>query len=94
MSLRIVSCAKLEPQYFGPFEILERIGKMDYLLSLPPKMKVHDVFYVSLIKIYVKYFYHVIDWFILFVETKGDFHLEPQLILQRNMLMLWNRLIE
>ena len=29
-SLRIGSCAKLAPQYCGPFEILERIGPVEY----------------------------------------------------------------
>jgi len=42
-SLRIGSCAKLEPLYCGPFEILERIGPVACRLALPPKVKFHDV---------------------------------------------------
>jgi len=30
ISLRIDSCAKLEPQYCGPFKILKRIGPVAY----------------------------------------------------------------
>jgi len=48
----IGSHAKLVPQYCGPFEILERIGPVDYILALPPTVKFHDVFHVSLLKKY------------------------------------------
>jgi len=57
-------------------------------------MKFHDVFHVSLLKIYVKDVDHVIDWSVLKVEARGEFLLEPQFILQRKMLMLQNRAIE
>ena len=51
---RIGSCAKLAPWYYGHLEILERIGRVAYILALPPMMKFHHVFHVSLLKIYVK----------------------------------------
>ena len=39
---------KLNPRYIGPYEILERIGPVDYRLALPPSLAgVHDVFHVS-----------------------------------------------
>jgi len=71
ISLSIGSCAKLAPQYCGPFEILERIGTMEYQLSLPPTVKVCDFFHISLIK-YIKVVDHVIDWSVLKVE-QGEF---------------------
>lgn len=64
-SFRIGSCAKLEPQYCGPFEILERVGLVDYRIALPLTLKFHDFFHVSLLKRYVKDVDHVIDWSIL-----------------------------
>ena len=36
-------------KYVGPFEISERIGKAAYKLILPPSMRVHPVFHVSLL---------------------------------------------
>jgi len=80
-SLRIISCAKLAPRYCGPFEILERIGPVAYRLALPPAVKVHDVFHISLFNKYIKNVDHVIDWFVLQVGQEGEFQLEPQCIL-------------
>ena len=42
---------KLSPRYIRPFEILERIGKVAYILALPPKMSgVHNVFHISMLR--------------------------------------------
>jgi hypothetical protein len=38
---------KLEPKYYGPYKVLQRIGSMDYKLELPPSSRVHLVFHVS-----------------------------------------------
>ncbi|GJY36344.1 hypothetical protein Tco_0421722 [Tanacetum coccineum] len=41
----------LSPRYVGPFEILERIGPVAYLLRLPKELAdVHDTFRVSNLK--------------------------------------------
>ena len=45
---------KLNPQFIGLFEILERVGKVSYRLALPPAMsRVYDVFHVSMLRKYV-----------------------------------------
>jgi hypothetical protein len=46
-SLRMGTCAKLSPRYCGPFEVLERVGPMAYMLALPPIIKEHNVFHIS-----------------------------------------------
>jgi hypothetical protein len=44
---------KLLPKWIGPFAIEKRIGSVAYRLSLPPKMQIHPVFHVSLLKPYL-----------------------------------------
>ena len=44
--------AKLMPKWMGPYTISKRIGKVAYQLSLPPGMKIHNVFHASLLKVY------------------------------------------
>ena len=52
-SLRLGSCEKLAPRYCGYFEILYRIGQVSYQLALPPNLRVHNVFHISILKKYV-----------------------------------------
>ena len=51
---------KLNPRFIGPFEILERVGKVSYRLALPPSMlRVHDVFHVSMLRKYIHDYSHI-----------------------------------
>jgi hypothetical protein len=61
-SLKLGSCAKLATRFCGPFESLERIGPVSYMIALPTYMYVHNVFHVSLLKKYIPDANHVIDW--------------------------------
>ena len=41
---------KLSPSFIRPFEILERVGIVEYRLALPPSLSsVHEVFHVSML---------------------------------------------
>jgi hypothetical protein len=61
ISLRMRVCANMAPRYCGPFEFLDRVGPVAYWLALPPIVKAHIVFHVSLLKKYVHDPNHIID---------------------------------
>ena len=52
ISLRMIGSPKFLPKYIGPFKITEKINEVAYRLDLPPTLKVHNVFHVSLLEEY------------------------------------------
>ena len=44
-------CPKLNYKKLGPFRIIEKIGSMVVRLELPSHFRIHNVFYVSLLKL-------------------------------------------
>jgi hypothetical protein len=51
--LKLGSYTNMTARFCGPFEILDRIGTIAYMLAFPTSMNVHKVFHVSLLKNYV-----------------------------------------
>jgi len=45
-------CKKLDYKKIGPFRILARIGESAYKLDLPPSMRIHNTFHMSLLELY------------------------------------------
>ncbi|XP_073061970.1 uncharacterized protein [Primulina eburnea] len=60
--VRFNKLGKLNPRYVGPFEILEKVGTLAYILALPPNMsRIHNVFHVSELRKYVPDPSHILE---------------------------------
>lgn len=49
-SLRMKSYNKLSPRFFGPFNIVQRVGEVAYKLALLVDCPTHPVFHISYLK--------------------------------------------
>jgi hypothetical protein len=49
-SLSAHRCLKLHPKFYGPFRVLERVGKAAYKLLLSDGCQIHNIFHVSQLK--------------------------------------------
>ncbi|XP_070056627.1 uncharacterized protein [Nicotiana tomentosiformis] len=69
--IRFEKKGKLSRRYNGPFEVLERVGEVAYILALPPSLSgVHPVFHVSTHQKYYDDLSHVLDF--NSVQLKND----------------------
>ena len=60
--MRFGKKGKLSPKYIGPYEIIQKVGKVAYKLDLPNELeRVHNVFHVSQIRKYVPDVTHVLQ---------------------------------
>ena len=92
--MRFGKKGKLSPRYIGPFEIIERIGKVAYKLALPLELaSVHNVFHVSMLKKYVADPSHVIRHEVIQVQEDLSYEEKPVKILAREEKTLRNKTI-
>ena len=83
---------KLSPRFIGSYEVLERIGPMAYLLTLPPELaKLHNVFHVSMLRRYCYDELHI--QLVQDVQVQADlsYDEEPKAILAREVKQLRNK---
>ncbi|XP_041016136.1 uncharacterized protein LOC121258657 [Juglans microcarpa x Juglans regia] len=92
--MRFGKKGKLSPRYIGPFEILDRIGPVAYMVALPPAFSgVHNVFHVSMLRKYIHDPTHIIDHEPLQIQEDMTYTEEPLRILDRKEQVLRNRTI-
>jgi hypothetical protein len=91
--IRLGSSLKMVARYCGPFEILEKIGPVSYMIAFPTSIRVHNLFHASLLKKYVLDPNHITDWTVIQVEHEGDFYVELVRILDRKIKVLRNKSI-
>ncbi|KAL5570682.1 hypothetical protein UlMin_020279 [Ulmus minor] len=92
--MRFGKKGKLSPRFIGPFEILERVGKVAYKLALPPELSsVHNVFHVSMLKKYVSDPSHVLEHEPIQVNEDLTYEEKPVQILDRKDKTLRNKVI-
>ena len=51
-NIKLKGSTKLLPRWIGPFKVTECINVVAYRIDLPPVLKIHNVFHVSLLKQY------------------------------------------
>ena len=85
---------KLYPRYIGPFDIIERVGEVAYMLALPPQLfDIHDVCHVFMLRKYEPDPSHVLEWSDLDLETDVSYEKRAIQILDRRDQVLWGRSI-
>lgn len=81
---------KLLAKFYGPYQIVRKMGKVAYELKLPQNSKIHPIFHVSQLKKKVgdKTF---VAQDPLFCTEEGQIRMEPLSILDRRMVKKGNR---
>ena len=83
---------KLSPRFYGPFQVIERVGKVAYKLDLPGSVKLHPVFHVSLLKKKLGQQVTPIPT-LPPVSDEGMLQMEPVAVLERRMVKRNNKAV-
>ena len=82
----------MSPCYAGPYEILQRVGKVAYELKLPSELaSVHPLFHVSMLKKCIGDPESILPIEGLGVKDNLFYEEVPVKILDWQVMMLWNK---
>ena len=74
----------LSPRFIGPYEVIEKVGPVEYRLALPPELeKIHNVFHVSILRRYRSNPSHVVSSETIELRSDLTYQEEPVKILAR-----------
>ncbi|XP_057247486.1 uncharacterized protein LOC130589879 [Beta vulgaris subsp. vulgaris] len=80
--IRFGKKGKLSPKFIGPYEILDRVGKVAYRLALPTELsRVHNVFHISQLRRYNPDKSHVLQPETVQIDDKLSYEERPIKIL-------------
>ena len=90
--LRFGKKGKLSLRFIGPYEVLERIEPVAYRLALPPELaKLHDVFYVSMLRKYRSDESHILPVQEIQVQEDLSYDEDLKAIMAREVKQLRNK---
>ncbi|KAK5784714.1 hypothetical protein PVK06_039241 [Gossypium arboreum] len=90
--LRFGRKGKLTPRFVGPYEVIEKVGPVAYRLALPLELeKIHDVFHVSMLRLYRSDPSHVVSPTEIELQPDMTYEEEPIKILAREVKQLRNK---
>ena len=84
-SLSIHKHLKLHSKYYGPFKVLEKIGRVAYRLLLPEGCKLHPTFHISQLKKHLGP-EAVPNPQLPLIDDEGHILIQPEAILQRKLV--------
>lgn len=88
-SLAIRRDLKLAPKFYGPYQVIEKIGSVAYKLQLPTNSSIHPVFHVSMLEKQLGQ-HEQPDTTLLSTYANGLFRVEPIAILDRRLIRRGN----
>ena len=92
--VRFEKKGKLSPRFIGPYEVIEKVGPVAYILALPLELeKIHNVFHVSMLRRYRSDPSHVVSSETIDLIPDLTYEEEPVEILAREVKVLRNKRI-
>ena len=92
--MRFGKKGELSPRFISPYEVIEKVGPIAYILALPPDLeKIHNVFHVSMLRRYHSDPTHVVSSETIELRTNLTYEEEPGEILACEVKELRNKKI-